>query len=221
MSLSVLLSGSGRTLENLLRAIDRGELAARVVAVVSSVPNVRGLEIAEAAGIPSATVRRRDHPDDAAFSAAIYTLLAPYCPDLIVLAGFLRRLVVPSRWMDRILNIHPALLPETGGIAAGQGFYGTRVHSAVLASGATESGATVHIVDDAYDAGPVVQRTVVPIIPGDTPETLGTRVFAAECALYPAAIRRYVADHPELFGGQGHRSDEEAREAISPAGNKG
>ncbi len=199
MTLAVLLSGSGRTLENLLRTIDLGELAARVVTVVSSVPRVRGLEITTAAGIPHATVRRRDYPDDGAFSAAIYDQLTPYQPDLILLAGFLRRLVVPPQLTGRILNIHPALLPEAGVIAAGQGFYGARVHAAVLASGASESGATVHVVDNAYDAGPVVQRTVVPIIPGDTPETLAARIFAAECALYPAAIRRYVADHPELF----------------------
>ncbi len=205
----MLLSGSGRTLENVLGAIARGELAARVVAVVSSVPGVRGLEIAAAAGIPHATVRRRDYPDDAAFSAAIYTELAAHQPDLIVLAGFLRRLVVPPQWTGRILNIHPALLPEAGGIAAGKGFFGARVHSAVLASGARESGATVHVVNNAYDAGPIVQRIVVPIIPGDTPETLGARVFAAECALYPAAIRRYVAEHPELFGRKGRSPDED------------
>ena len=196
----MLLSGSGRTLENLLRAIDVGELPARIVAVISSVSGVRGLDIAATAGIPHSTVRRRDHPSDAAFSRSIYAALAPYQPDLIVLAGFLRRLDVSPPMVGRILNIHPALLPEAGPIAAGRGFYGLRVHEAVLASGATESGATVHIVDDAYDAGPVVQRAVVPVLPGDTPQSLSARVFAAECLLYPAAIRRYVADHPELFG---------------------
>ncbi len=214
MALAVLLSGSGRTLENLLRATETGELAARVVAVVSSVPKVRGLEIAARAGIPHATVRRRDYPDDAAFSSAIYAELAAYQPDLLVLAGFLRKLVVPPRLTGRILNIHPALLPEAGLIAAGQGFYGARVHAAGLASGATTSGATVHVVDNAYDAGPVVQRAVVPVVPGDTPETLGARVFAAECALYPAAIHRYVTDHPELFGRTAQEVDTNAGDPI-------
>jgi len=167
-------------------------LDARVVAVVSSVPGVRGLDIAEAAGIPAFALRRRDHPDDAAFSAAIYAALAPFRPDLILLAGFLRRLVVPEAWTGRILNIHPALLPESS--AAGPGFYGDRVHAAVLAAGAIESGATVHVVDNEYDHGPVVQRTVVPVLPDDTPATLAARVFAAECALYPAAIARYWQD---------------------------
>lgn len=162
---------------------------ARVVAVVSSVPGVRGLAIADAAGVPALTLRRRDYPGDAAYSAAIYAALAPHAPDLIALAGFLRRLVVPSEWAGRILNIHPALLPESP--AAGPGFYGERVHAAVLASGATESGATVHVVDDGYDTGPVVGRAVVPVLPDDTPATLAARVFAAECALYPAAIARH------------------------------
>lgn len=204
LRLAVLLSGTGRTLENLLTSITAGELDAAVGAVVSSLPGVRGLEVAASAGIPAATVRRRDHPDAAAYSAAVYAAVdaafAPAKPDLILLAGFLRKLVVPGALANRILNIHPALLPEAAHIAAGRGFYGERVHAAVLASGATTSGATVHVVDNGYDTGPVVLRERVPVRAGDTPETLGARVFAAECRLYPAAIRRHVAAHPELFG---------------------
>ena len=198
LTLAVLISGTGRTLENLLRVIAAGELAARVAVVVSSVPNVRGLEIAAAAGLPHLVVRRRDAPSEDAYSAAIYAALAPFRPDLILLGGFLRKLVVPPALAGRILNIHPALLPESG--AAGKGFFGERVHAAVLASGATESGATVHVVDNDYDTGPVVLRATVPVLSGDTPATLGARVFAAECALYPEAIRRHVAAHPELHG---------------------
>ncbi|MGI8478059.1 MAG: phosphoribosylglycinamide formyltransferase [Thermomicrobiales bacterium] len=187
--LAVLLSGGGRTLENLLRAIDRGDLDATVAVVVSSRPGVRGLEIAGAAGIPTATVARGGHPSDVAFSDAVYAAVAPHEPDLLILAGFLRRLVVPPQWAGRILNIHPALLPESE--AAGKGFHGERVHAAVLASGATRSGATVHIVDDGYDTGPVVLRATVPVLPGDTPDTLAARVFAAECTLYPEAIAEW------------------------------
>lgn len=198
LTLAVLLSGSGRTLEHLLRATDRGALVARVAVVVSSRPAVRGLEVAAGAGIPSHVVRRRAFPDDDAFGAAIFEAIASHRPDLIVLAGFLRRLPVPPAWTGRILNIHPALLPESG--VGGRGFWGERVHAAVLASGAQESGATVHVVDDGYDTGPVVLRSRVPVFPDDTPATLGARVFAAECALYPEAIRRHVAAHPELFG---------------------
>ena len=198
LAIAVLLSGSGRTLENLLAAIAAGELAARVGVVISSTPGVRGLEVAGAAGIPTRTIRRADATGERAFEEAIYGALEPFAPDLIVLAGFLRRLPVPPLWAGRILNIHPALIPESA--AAGQGFYGERVHAAVLRSGAIESGATVHVVDAGYDTGPVVMRARVPVLPGDTPATLGARVFAAECRLYPAAIRHYVAGHPELFG---------------------
>ncbi|HEV2109105.1 MAG TPA: phosphoribosylglycinamide formyltransferase [Thermomicrobiales bacterium] len=194
----MLLSGTGRTLENLLESITADELDAEVVMVVSSVPAVRGLSIAEAAGIPTATVRRRDYPDDVAYSDAIYAMLAPVAPDLIVLAGFLRKLVVRDDLAGRILNIHPALLPEAA-FAAGRGFYGERIHAAVLASGATESGATVHVVDNGYDTGPAVLQARVPIQPDDTPATLGARVFDAERWLYPEAIRRHIAAHPELL----------------------
>ncbi len=195
---AVLLSGSGRTLDNLLRQSATGTLPIEIAVVISSVPAVRGLEIAAAAGIPTHVIPRPDYGDDAAYSAAIYATLAPYGPELILLAGFLRRLLVSPAWRGRILNIHPALLPGSG--VAGQGMFGGRVHAAVLAGGGTTSGATVHVVDDGYDTGPVVRRIEVPIVPGDTPETLAARVFAAECALYPAAIRDYVASHPELFG---------------------
>ena len=200
LSLAVLLSGTGRTLDHLLRVIAAGELDAWVGVVVSSAPQVRGLAVAETAGLPHRTLQRGNFASDASYSEAIYAALAPYRPDLILLAGFLRRLVVPPKLAGRILNIHPALLPETP--AAGRGYYGERVHAAVLASGATESGATVHVVDGGYDTGPVVLRATVPVLPDDTPETLGARVFAAECELYPEAIRRYVASHPELFGGR-------------------
>ncbi len=197
LSLAVLLSGTGRTLENLLSVIEAGELAARVSVVVSSVPGVRGLTIAEQANIPHVTLRRKEFADDAAYSDAVHAAIAPYQPDLILFAGFLRKLIVPPEWEGRILNIHPALLPESA--AAGRGFYGERVHAAVLASGATESGATVHVVDADYDAGPVVMKLTVPILPGDTPTTLGARVFETECRLYPEAIRRYVPQRPDLF----------------------
>lgn len=198
LTVAVLLSGSGRTLENLLGAIAAGDLAARVAVVVSSRPGVRGLDVAAGAGILAHVLRRRDVRDDAAYGEAVYAAIAPHRPDLIVLAGFLRRLPVPPAWAGRILNIHPALLPESG--AAGRGYWGERVHAAVLASGARESGATVHVVDAGYDTGPVVLRARVPVLPDDTPGSLGARVFAAECRLYPEAIRRHVAAHPELFG---------------------
>jgi len=209
---AVLLSGGGRTLDNLLRAIAAGELGAEIVGVVSSKPEVRGLAVAGEADIPTWVCRRTDQADDEAYADAILGALAPQRPDLILLAGFLRRMAVRPGWEGRILNIHPALLPESG--AAGQGFYGERVHAAVLASGATVSGATVHVVDDGYDTGPVVLRRSVPVLPDDSSATLAARVFVAELALYPEAIRRYVAAHPELFPEQAGFSSAEPTEAT-------
>lgn len=189
LPLAVLLSGTGRTLENLLATIARGALAARVAVVVSSRLGVRGLAVAEAHGIPTRTVERRDFADDAAFSAAVYGAVAPHGPRLIVLGGFLRRLTIPPAWAGRIINIHPSLLPAFGG----RGLYGRRVHEAVLAHGVKVTGCTVHFADDEYDHGPIVLQRAVPVLDDDTPETLGERVFAAECALYPAAIALFAA----------------------------
>lgn len=197
---AVLLSGSGRTLENLLRHVAAGRVNIALRAVISSKPEVRGLAIAESAGIPSLVLQRRAFDSDLAYSDAIYAALRPYEAELLVLAGFLRKLVVPPEWDNRILNIHPALLPEAAA-AAGKGYYGERVHAAVLASGAAESGATVHVVDNGYDSGPVVMRATVPVLPDDTAESLAARVFAAECELYPVAIQRHIWSHPRLFGG--------------------
>jgi formyltetrahydrofolate-dependent phosphoribosylglycinamide formyltransferase len=196
--LGVLISGSGRTLENLLGVIARGELDAEVVAVVSSVAGVRGLEIAAAAKIPHEVVLRSSFADVRAYSQAMYDALAPHAPDVLIMAGFLRKMLVFPGWEGRILNIHPALLPDAAAYAAGKGRYGDRVHAAVLANGDVVSGATVHVVTDSYDDGPPLLRAEVPVLPGDTAQTLATRVFAAECELYPEAIRRYLADHPEL-----------------------
>ena len=195
---AVLLSGSGRTLENLLAATADGRLDADVVAVVSSRAGVRGVEVARAAGLPVTVVARPGFPDGVAFSRAIYGWLAPHRPDLIALAGFLKRLDVPPAWEGRILNIHPGLLSAR--IAAGHGYYGERVHAAVLAAGAVETGACVHVVDDEYDAGPIVMERRVPVAPGDTPESLAARVFAAECLLYPEAIAAYLHDNPWIVG---------------------
>jgi formyltetrahydrofolate-dependent phosphoribosylglycinamide formyltransferase len=196
--LGVLLSGSGRTLENLLAVIDRGELAAEVVCVVSSRAGVRGVEIARRARIPVSVIDRRDHPDPVAHSRAIYAALEPFDVDLAVLAGYLRQLHLEPAWEGRMLNIHPALLPQAEAYAAGRGRYGDHVHAAVLDHGDTVSGATVHIVTADYDTGPPVLQREVPVHPDDTPQTLAARVFAVECQLYPEAIRRYMAAHPEL-----------------------
>lgn len=196
--LGVLISGSGRSLRNLLHVIERNELDAEVACVISSIAGVKGLEIAANAGVPSHVVSRAEFAGADAYSRAIYDVLEPYAPDLLIMAGFLRRLLVFPGWEGRILNIHPALLPNAAAYAAGKGRYGDRVHEAVLANGDPVSGATVHVVTDVYDEGPPLLRSEVPVEPGDTAQSLAARVFAAECDLYPEAIRRYMAAHPEL-----------------------
>ncbi|HVR86123.1 MAG TPA: phosphoribosylglycinamide formyltransferase [Planctomycetota bacterium] len=184
--LGVLLSGSGRTLQNLMDRINDGSLPAKITVVVSSHPGVKGLDRARAAKIPAATVDYKAFAGDKAFSAAVTQELEKHPVDLIILAGFIRRYLYPSKFEGHVLNIHPALLPEFGG----KGYYGHRVHEAVLRSGAKESGCTVHLADLEYDRGPILLQKRVPVLPGDTPDTLAARVFEAECDAYPEAIRR-------------------------------
>ncbi|MBC8426480.1 phosphoribosylglycinamide formyltransferase [bacterium] len=184
MPVAVLLSGSGRTLENFLAEREAGSLPVDVVAVVSSRGDVRGVEIAREAGLPVGVFRRKDHPDVASHNAAVNAWLAERGPRLILLAGYLCFYHRPDWYAGPILNIHPALLPKFGGM----GMYGHHVHEAVLASGETESGCTVHHVSGVYDAGEIVAQQRVPVLPDDTPDTLAARVFTAECALYPRVV---------------------------------
>jgi phosphoribosylglycinamide formyltransferase-1 len=188
--LGVLLSGSGRTLQNLIDRIEDGSLPARIEVVVSSHPHVKGLERAEKRKIPAATVNYKAFPDDRGFSEAVTKELDRHPIDLVIMAGFIRKYLFPKKYEGRVLNIHPALLPDFGG----KGYYGHAVHEAVLKSGAKESGCTVHFADLQYDRGPIILQKRVPVLAGDTPELLAERVFAAECEAYPEAIRRMAAE---------------------------
>lgn len=183
--LGVLLSGSGRTLQNLIDRISDGSLQARIEVVIGSKPQAYGLERARKAGLPAVALNRRDFPDDRGFSAAITEVLERHTIDFIILAGFLHLFHIPEGWSRRVLNIHPALLPKFGG----KGYYGKRVHEAVLRAGMKESGCTIHFCDDQYDHGHIILQRKVPVLPGDTPESLSNRVFEAECLAYPEAIR--------------------------------
>jgi phosphoribosylglycinamide formyltransferase 1 len=194
--IAVLISGSGRTLENILATIARGDLAASVVQVISSRPRVRGNEIAERYGIPLEIVPRRRSEDPGAFSDAVFEILDSAQPDLVACAGFLSQLRVPDRYMGKIVNIHPSLLPLFGG----RGYYGDRVHQSVLDSGMKVTGCTVHYVDNEYDAGPIIAQACVPVEEGDTTETLARRVFAAECELYPRVLQMIASGRVLLDG---------------------
>jgi phosphoribosylglycinamide formyltransferase 1 len=191
LRLAVLLSGSGRTLDNLLERIAAGRLAATVVAVIASRGDVRGVRIAEAAGIPVTVLPPAGRPL-AAWSGDLFTAVRNARPDLVVMAGFLHLVEIPSDFGGRVINIHPSLLPAFGG----RGFHGMHVHRAVLERGCTVSGCTVHLVDEEYDHGRILLQRTVPVLADDSPESLAARVFAAECEALPEAIDRLVAGWP-------------------------
>ena len=187
--LAVLISGGGTTLRNLLDKIRAGSLQVEVALVVSSSPTARGLQYAAAAGIPTAVFQSKEFGSQDAFSAAVFARCREARADLVVMAGFLKRLTIPDDYADRVTNIHPGLIPAF----CGQGFYGHHVHEAVLAYGAKLSGCTVHFADNQYDHGPVILQKAVPVLDDDAPDTLAARVFEAECEIYPEAIQ-LIAD---------------------------
>jgi phosphoribosylglycinamide formyltransferase 1 len=194
--IAFLLSGSGTTLENLLRHVDMGRVPATVVVVVSDRPGVRGLERAKARGIPAHVVERRAYRDAAAFDAAVDAAVRAHAPDLVVMGGFLSLWRVPKDLAGRVVNVHPSLLPAFGG----KGLYGDRVHRAVLDAGVKVSGCTVHFVDDEYDAGPIIAQAAVVVADDDTPASLAHRVQEAERGLYPACIRLFAERRLKIEG---------------------
>ena len=189
MRLAVMLSGSGRTLENLARAIRTGRLKAGIVGVLASREDAYGLVRARRLRLPAAVVSPKAFRTRRAFWAATGRSLDAWKPDLVVMAGHLCYWRIPARYAGRVVNIHPSLLPAFGG----KGCYGDRVHQAVLAAGVKVSGCTVHAVDNVYDHGPVLARSRVPVLGGDTVHTLAARVFRAECRLYPQVLRRIAS----------------------------
>jgi len=183
--LAVLVSGGGSNLQAILDASARGDLAAAVVLVVSDRPEVYALVRALNAGVPAHVVDRRER-DQAQFEREIVALIETAQVELICLAGFVQILSADfvARFRDRILNIHPSLLPKHGG----KGMYGERVHRAVLAAGDRESGCTVHVVTGETDAGPIIHQARVSVHPDDTPASLAARVATEEHRAYPTAI---------------------------------
>jgi len=179
--LGVLLSGGGRTLQNLIDRIAEGSLHAKIEVVIASDPKAYGLERSRKAGIPAVVMARKPYKDAESYSRAVTEALERHPVDLVIMAGFIHLYLFPPKWAGRVLNIHPALLPEFGG----KGFYGHRVHEAVLKAGARESGCTVHFADHRYDTGAIILQKRVPVLPGDTPDELAERVFTAECEAYP------------------------------------
>jgi phosphoribosylglycinamide formyltransferase-1 len=198
LRVAVLLSGEGTSLENLFERIEDGSVPARIELVIASKADAGGLARARRRGVPAFAVPRKQYPELGAFNDRIHELLAAHPADLVALLGFLSIFQSRGRYDGRVINTHPALVPAF----AGQGFYGHRVHEAVLARGCKVSGATVHFCDDEYDHGPIILQEAVPVQEDDTPESLAARVQAAERRLVPEAIRLFAEGRLSVEGGR-------------------
>ena len=216
LRLGCLISGGGRTVLNLHDAIARDEVPASIEVVIAHRADVAGVERCRDAGLrveivpvaPNETLADRI---DATLDAADV--------ELVCLAGYLRHFRVAPRWTDRVVNIHPSLLPRHGG----RGMYGDRVHAAVLAAGDPESGCTVHAVDEIYDHGAVLLQRRCPVEPDDTVDTLAARVFEEECQALPDAIAAIARGEIVLGGGDrppgcSHHRDTEGRKGTENTG---
>lgn len=186
MKLAVLLSGSGRTLDNFHDRIQSGAMEAAIEVVISNVADALGLAKARDYGYPAF---------HASSNEAINALFNDYDIDLICLAGFLKLYTPPPQLARAVLNVHPSLIPSF----CGEGFYGMRVHRAVWERGVKVSGCTVHFANENYDEGPIVVQKCVPLADGDTPEDIAAKVFAAECEAYPEAINLVARKGVEFF----------------------
>ncbi|GJQ58707.1 MAG: phosphoribosylglycinamide formyltransferase [Candidatus Scalindua sp. AMX11] len=196
INLAVLISGGGSTLQNLIDKISEGTLLAHIKIVISSSPDAYGLKRAKQRGIPATIVQKSGYDTSQTFSDAIVQEIEKYQIDLVILAGFLHLFKIPDSYVGKVMNIHPALIPAF----CGKGYYGSRVHKAVIGSGVKISGCTVHFVDNEYDTGPIIIQRVVPVLDEDSPETLAQRVFTAETVAYPEAIRLFAEGRLQIVG---------------------
>ena len=187
---AVLVSGGGRSLENLAELCAAGELDAELGLVISNCPTAFALERAQRLEIPSLVIDAEREMTPEAFSESVFQAAADSDCSLVVLAGFLRFLPIPPEWEGRVLNIHPSLLPAFGG----KGYYGDKVHAAVLKRGVMYTGCTVHYVDNVYDNGPILVQRVLEVCPEDDVHSLGAKVFEEEKLALPAAIALHFAE---------------------------
>ena len=181
-------------MEAIVRSMESEAWPARIAAVVSNKPEAKGLQFAQARGIPTAVVPSKEFATRAEFDAALQETIDRFAPDLVVLAGFMRILTAPfvEHYAGRMLNIHPSLLPLYPGLGT---------HQQALAAGDKEHGATVHFVTAELDHGPIVAQARVPVLPGDTEDTLSARLLVEEHKLYPYAVRLFVEDRLSIEHG--------------------
>ncbi len=187
--LAVLISGGGTTLDNLLTKIETKQLDAEISIVIASRDDCGGIAKTQKAGVRCEVAARPQFRSVDEFSRGIFEICRETAVDLVTLAGFLSFIRIPDDFRNRVMNIHPALIPSF----CGRGYYGEKVHEAVLERGVKVSGCTVHFADNEYDHGPIVIQRAVPVRENDTPKTLAARVFEQECEAYPEAIRLFAA----------------------------
>ncbi|MCZ6653373.1 MAG: phosphoribosylglycinamide formyltransferase [Planctomycetota bacterium] len=195
LNIAVLISGGGTTLQKFIDLRDSGELHVDIKLVISSQPIAKGVQRAAEAGIRTLVIERSANPDGL-FSKQITDALRQADVDLVCMGGFLSMWIIPPEFEGRVINIHPALLPGFGG----KGFYGRRVHEAVLEAGCKVTGCTVHFVDNVYDNGPIIIQKAVTVHEDDTPETLAKRIRKYEKVIYPEAIRLFAQDRLRIEG---------------------
>jgi phosphoribosylglycinamide formyltransferase 1 len=196
INLAVLLSGNGKTLQNLIDKIGDKTLNAKIQIVISSSSDAYGLKRAKKENIPATVVRYSDYNTSEIFSNAIIKKIEEYPIDLIILAGFMHLFRIPDKYSGKVMNIHPGLIPSF----CGKGYYGHHVHEAVIESGVKVSGCTVHFVDNEYDHGPIIIQRTTPVHEGDTPDTLAENVFKEECIAYPYAINLFAEGRLKING---------------------
>jgi phosphoribosylglycinamide formyltransferase-1 len=194
LPIAVWISGGGTTLGNLLELQRRSQLSIDVRCVVSSTHQARGLAIAEAADIPTRVLNPRDFGTAEAYSEAMFANARQAGAQLVVMAGFLKHVLIAADFRQRVTNIHPSLIPAF----CGAGMYGRRVHQAVLDYGAKITGCTVHFVDDQYDHGPIILQRTCEVAADDTVDSLAARVFALECEAYPTALQAIAERRVEI-----------------------
>lgn len=198
LRLAVLASGKGSNFEAILNNIKKGNLNASIQVVISNKASAGALEIARKNAIPAVHISKQQFPEQEQFDEQLLSILNEYQVNFVVLAGYLKMLSpkVVRKYKNRILNIHPALLPSFGG----KGMYGIQVHEAVLDYGCKVTGVTVHLVDEEYDNGPPVLQRCVPVHDDDNPETLAARVLKVEHQIYTEALQLFVRDCIEIKG---------------------
>ncbi len=210
MKIAVLISGRGSNLQSLIDAAAAGELGAEIALVISNVPDAPGLERAAKAGIPAETIDHRDFEGREPFEDAVHAALSARSIELVCLAGFMRLLTgdFVGRWRDRLINIHPSILPA---------FKGLHTHERAIEAGVRFSGCTVHFVRPEMDDGPIIAQAAVPVLQGDTPGDLAARILAEEHKLYPMAVRMIAEGRVKVAGNRVEISG--TAEAPSPVVN--